>query len=159
MDRTCSSPRCLRGRAGSKPEQPFAIMLDVVAVQETFAMLGHHSPKPELAVDQRQIPKVFAVTEICEFPKPRSRSTVVDRRSACEPRTKALQNNWKNPLRHPTMRARENIERIKHRLGASEQEITELRLGEDRGRRSRHRARSGNPSDREPTLRIVRGSF
>jgi hypothetical protein len=38
-----------------KPEQPFAISVDVIAIQETFTALGHHCVKPELAVDQRKI--------------------------------------------------------------------------------------------------------
>jgi hypothetical protein len=46
-----------------EPEQCFAISVDVIAVQEAFAALRHHSMKPELAVDQRQIPEVFAVSE------------------------------------------------------------------------------------------------
>jgi hypothetical protein len=46
-----------------EPEQPFAICVNVVAVQETLASLGNDSVGPELAVGQRQVPCVLAVAE------------------------------------------------------------------------------------------------
>ncbi len=34
-------------------EQPLAVRLDVIAVQEPFALPGHHRPKASFAVDER----------------------------------------------------------------------------------------------------------
>jgi hypothetical protein len=45
----------------------FTILGDVIAVKETVGSLRHGSAKPELPVDQRQEPLVFAVAESAPF--------------------------------------------------------------------------------------------
>jgi len=62
-DRTSASRQFLKVVLACEPERFLAISVDVIAVQQTFAALGHHRMKPELAVDQRQITKVVAVAE------------------------------------------------------------------------------------------------
>jgi len=51
----------------SQPEQSLAICVDVVAVQEPLALIGHNCMKPELAVDQGQILKVVSVPKSAAF--------------------------------------------------------------------------------------------
>jgi hypothetical protein len=46
-----------------KMEQPFTILVNVIAVKKSFAALRHHGMMPELAVNERQVPKVFAIAE------------------------------------------------------------------------------------------------
>jgi hypothetical protein len=46
-----------------EPEQSVAIPVNVIAVKKTPGSLGHDGMKSQLAVDQWQIPKVFAVVE------------------------------------------------------------------------------------------------
>ena len=84
----------------SEPKQPFAISVNVVAVQEPFAAFGHHRPKAEFAVAERQVPCVFAVAKSAPL-------LLVIRPSVLVP---------------------EQIERIKHRLSASEQKVHEPRF-------------------------------
>lgn len=83
-----------------QPEQFLAISVEVIAIEETFTLLGRDRMKPELAVYQRQIPKVFAILESASF-------LLIVRPSVLVP---------------------QDVEGIKHRLGMPEQEITELRL-------------------------------
>lgn len=44
-------------------EEASPLALDVIAVEEPFASVGHNGPKPDLAVDQRRKPNVLAVAE------------------------------------------------------------------------------------------------
>jgi hypothetical protein len=44
-------------------EQTLAVLVYVIAIKKAFAMLRHHSMKPELPVNERQVPKVFAIAE------------------------------------------------------------------------------------------------
>ena len=84
----------------SEPEQPLAVLLDVVALKETLASFRNDCMKPELAVDQRQIAKVFVISE-----------------------SLVLLLSVRFGVFIP-----ENVERVKERLGTPEQEITELWL-------------------------------
>ena len=77
-----------------------AVRVDVIAVEQTFTALRHSRVKPELTVDQRQIPKVFAISESLVL-------LLIVGFGVFIP---------------------ENVERVKERLGTPEQEITELRL-------------------------------
>jgi hypothetical protein len=45
---------CKRIGHYGKPEEPFTVLLDVVAVQEAVASLRHDRPEPEFAVDEWQ---------------------------------------------------------------------------------------------------------
>jgi hypothetical protein len=83
-----------------EPEQSFPISVNVVAVQQTFPAFGRYCVKPELAVDQRQVPEVFSV------PKPVHLLLVI--------RLRVL--------------VPQDVEGVKERLGASEQEVSKLRL-------------------------------
>jgi hypothetical protein len=44
-----------------QPEQTLAISIDMVGVQEAVATPGHGRPQPQLPLNQRQAPHVFAV--------------------------------------------------------------------------------------------------
>lgn len=83
-----------------EPEKPLPIFVDVVAVKETFASFRNDCMKPELAVDQRQIAKVFATAESLAL-------LLIVRFGVFIP---------------------ENVECDEARLGTPEQKITELRL-------------------------------
>jgi hypothetical protein len=61
-----------------EPEQPLAVLLDVVAVQQSLAPVRHNRPQPQLAVDQRHMPQVLAIKpEQVEGVKPGFATSVV----------------------------------------------------------------------------------
>ena len=84
----------------SQPEQSIAVSINVIAVKESFAALRYYSAKPELAVNQRQIPKVLTVSESAIL-------LLIIRLGVLVPK---------------------NIEGIEQRFGTSEEQIPELRL-------------------------------
>src|SRR5579864_8667681 len=83
-----------------QPEEASPIALDVIAVEESFASVGHNGPKAELAVDQREITYVLAVAE------PAALLLII----------------------RPGMLVPKQIERIEERLSTPEQQVAELRL-------------------------------
>ncbi len=81
-------------------EQTLAIIIKMVAIKETLAALGDNRMQPQLAVNQWQIPEVFAVSE-----------------------SEALFFIVRGCMFVP-----QNIKGVKKRLGATEQQVSELRL-------------------------------
>jgi hypothetical protein len=45
-----------------KPEQSLPVLIDVIAVQQSFTMLGHDGTQPKLTANQGQVPQVLPVT-------------------------------------------------------------------------------------------------
>jgi hypothetical protein len=81
-------------------EQTLAISVDVIAIEQPFALPRNHRMQAKFAVGQWQIPKVFAVAE------PALLLLIV-----------------RFPVLIP-----ENIECVEQRFGASEKEVSELRF-------------------------------
>jgi len=81
-------------------EETFTIAVNVVTVEQPFASLRNERVKPGLAVDQRQIAQVFAISESAVL-------LIIVGLSVFIP---------------------EDVEGIEQGLGASEQKIAELRL-------------------------------
>jgi hypothetical protein len=44
-----------------KPEEPFTVAFDVIAVKQSQTPLRHGRPEPEFAVDQGQVSQILAV--------------------------------------------------------------------------------------------------
>ena len=81
-------------------EQTVAISVDVIAIEQPFALPRNHRMQPKFAVGQSHIPKVFAVAEPALL-------LLIVRFRVFIP---------------------ENVECVEQRFGASEKEVSELRF-------------------------------
>src|SRR5690348_11148506 len=100
MGRTCASLRFLRGLLRTPSGRAIHHVRRCGRSKEDVATLGHRCKQPELAVDPRQVTKVFAVAESAVFLIIVSLCVLIP----------------------------ENVESVKERLGTPEQKITELRF-------------------------------